>query len=497
VVASPPWGGSCEALRGGSIMERMSPLDAGFLDLEDADRHASLAIASIAILEGPAPSYEEFLAAVAGRLPLMPRYRQKVRQIPFDLGRPVWVDDPGFDLRYHLRQTALPAPGGQEQLRHLIERVMAQRLDRERPLWESWLVEGLEGGNWAVLTKVHHSVMDGVSGVDLFRLFFDAQPEPFQGVDDDWRAGPEPSTLRLTAAALGELAFSPVEQVRALRSALRTPAQLVQRTLDTARGLATLAGAVVPTNVSSLSGPIGRSRRYRWVGVPFADITTVRGQLGGTVNDVALAAITGAFRRLLLARGEQPGAHVVRTLVPVSVRGPGEQGVFDNRVSLLLADLPVEVADPAERLEAVHIRMAALKASKEAEAGEAMTQVARYEPFPLLSLGLRLLFRVPQRNIVTVTTNVPGPPWPLYALGRRVLVILPYVPIATTVRIGIAILSYCDQVTFGITGDRDSSPDIDVLVDGIQDSLAELVAAAQPKTAPARRKTVARRKSAV
>jgi len=170
---------------------------------------------------------------------------------------------------------------------------------------------------------------------------------------------------------------------------------------------------------------------------------------------------------------------VVRTLVPVSVRGPGEQGVFDNRVSLLLADLPVEVADPAERLEAVHIRMAALKASKEAEAGEAMTQVARYEPFPLLSLGLRLLFRVPQRNIVTVTTNVPGPPWPIYALGRRVLEILPYVPIATTVRLGVAVLSYCDQMTFGITGDRDSTADIDVLVDGIRDSLAELVEAAE------------------
>ena len=460
-------------------MERMSPLDAGFLDLENADRHASLAIASVAVFEGPAPSYDEFLAAVAGRLPLVPRYRQKARRLPLDLGRPVWVDDPRFDLRYHLRQTALPAPGGDEQLRHLIERVMAQRLDRERPLWESWLVEGLEDGRWAVLTKVHHCMMDGVSGTDLFRLFFDAAPESFAGVEDDWEPVPEPSTLRLTASALGDLAFSPVEGVRALRGALRTPSQLARRTIETARGLATLAGALVPTNASSLSGPVGRSRRYRWVHVPLADVTAVRRQLGGTVNDVVLAAITGAFRGLLLARGEQPGPHVVRTLVPVSVRAPGEQGVMDNRVSLLLADLPVDVADPVERLAAVRARMAALKASKEAQAGEAMTQVARYEPFPLVSLGLRLAFRVPQRNVVTVTTNVPGPPWPIYALGRRVLEILPYVPIATTVRLGVAIFSYCDQVTFGITGDRDSTADIDVLVGGIRDSLAELVEAAE------------------
>ncbi len=473
-------------------MERMSPLDAGFLDLEDADRHASLAIASVAVFEGPAPSYEEFLAAVAGRLPLVPRYRQKVRRLPLDLGRPVWVDDPHFDLLYHIRQTALPAPGGQEQLRHLIERVMAQRLDRERPLWESWLAEGLQDGRWAVLTKVHHCMMDGVSGTDLFRLFFDTSPEPFPDVEDDWAPTPEPSMLRLTAEALGELAFSPLEQVRALRDALRTPGELIRHTIDTAHGLAALAGALMPTNSSSLSGPVGRSRRYRWVQAPFADVDAVRRQLGGTVNDVVLAAVTGAFRGLLLARGEPPGPHVIRTLVPVSVRAAGERGVFDNRVSLLLADLPVDVADPVERLAAVRAHLAALKTSKEAEAGEAMTQVARYEPFPLVSLGMRLLFRMPQRNVVTVTTNIPGPRQPIYALGRRVLEILPYVPIATTVRVGIAVFSYCDEVTFGITGDRDSTADIDVLAGGITDSLAELVEAAQRKTAAA-----ARRKTAV
>jgi len=465
-------------------MERMSPLDAGFLELEDEDPHASLAIASVAVFEGPAPSYDEFLAAIGGRLPLVPRYRHKVRQVPFDLGLPVWVDDPHFDLRYHLRQTALPAPGGDEQLRRLVERVMAQRLDRERPLWETWLVEGLEEGRWAILSKVHHCMVDGVSGTDLYRVNFDTSPVPSPGVEDHWRPAAEPSTLRLTAAAVLDLALSPVEQARAVRGALRTPGQLARRAAGTARGLAALAGALVPAELSSLSGTVGRSRRYRMARAARADVDLVRKQLGGTVNDVVLAAIAGAFRELLLARGEQPAPHAVRSLVPVSVRAPGEEGIYENRISLLLAYLPVEVADPVERLAAVRAHLAALKASHEAEAGEVMTAIARHEPFPLISLGVRLVFRVPQRNIVTVTTNVPGPRQPLYAMGRRVLAIFPYVPIATTMRLGVSIFSYCDQVTFGVTGDRDSTPDIDVLVHGIEAGLAELVAAAREATAP-------------
>ena len=459
-------------------MERMTPLDAGFLELEDEDRHASLAIASLAVLEGPAPSYEEFIATIGGRLPLVPRYRHKARQVPLDLGRPVWVDDPHFELRYHIRQTALPAPGRDEQLFGLMERVMTQRLDRDRPLWECWLVEGLEDGRWAVLTKVHHCMVDGLSGTDLYRVFFDATREPSPGVQDDWTPTPEPSTLELAADAVGELARSPIDQARAVRRALRTPQQLLRRTADTAHGLVALAGALVPVGVSSLSGPVGRPRRYRVARASLADVKAVRRQLGGTVNDVFLAAIAGAFRKLLLGRGEQPGRHVIRSLVPVSVRAPGEERVYDNRVSLLLADLSVDVADPVERLAATSAHLAALKASKEAEAGEALTSIARYEPFPLVALGVRLLFRLPQRNIVTVTTNVPGPPWPLYAFGRRVVEILPYVPIATTLRFGVAIFSYCGQVTFGITGDRDHTADIDVLARGIEDSLAELVDAA-------------------
>ena len=477
-------------------MERMSPLDAGFIDLEDEDRHASLAIASVAVLEGPAPSYEEFLTAVGGKLPLVPRYRHKARHIPFDLGRPVWVEDPHFDLRYHIRQTALPAPGGDEQLRRLMERVMAQRLDRERPLWETWLIEGLEGGRWAVLTKVHHCMADGISATDLYRVFFDVSPEPSPGVEDSWKPSPEPSTLRLTTEAIRDLALNPVEQAYALRGVLRTPGEVIRRTIAVARGLAKLAGALVPASGSSLSGPIGQSRRYRLVRASLADVKVVRQRFGGTVNDVVLATITGAFRKLLLARGEQPGPHMIRSLVPVSVRAPGDESIYDNRVSLLLADLPVDIADPVERLAAMHAHLEGLKASMEAEAGEAMTSIARYEPFPLLSLGVRLAFRAPQRIVVTVTTNVPGPQQPLYAFGRQVLEIHPYVPIATTVRFGVAIFSYCGTITVGITGDRASTPDIDVFAHGIGESLAELVAAAR-RPPPARRRGRAAKPAAV
>lgn len=465
-------------------MDRMSPLDSAFLEAEDEDRHTSMAIASIAVFEGPPPAYDEFAAAVSGRLPLIPRYRQKVLQVPFDLGRPLWVDDPHFDLRFHIRQTALPAPGGDEQLRRLMARVMAQRLDRERPLWEYWLVEGLEAGRWALISKVHHCMVDGVSGTDLYRVILDASPEPAAGVEDHWRPGPEPSTLRLTAAAVRDLALSPVDQARALRGGLRAPRQFARRAADTARGLVTMAGALVPASASSLSGPIGQQRRYAWAGASLAGVATVRRRFDGTMNDVVLAAISGGFRRLLLARSERPSSHVIRSMVPVSVRAPGEEGIYENRVSTMLAYLPVDVADPVERLSAVRQHLGALKASKEAEAGEAMTALARYEPFPLVSLGIRLAFRVPQRNIITVTTNVPGPRRPIYALGRRVIKIIPYVPISSTVRIGISIFTYCDDVTFGVTGDYDSTPDLDVLVHGIEDGLAELVRAAESGQAP-------------
>jgi WS/DGAT/MGAT family acyltransferase len=460
-------------------MDRLNPLDALFIDAEDADPHTSMAIASIAVFEGPAPSRGEVLAHLTGRLPLVPRYRHKLRTVPFRLGRPVWVDDPDFDLGYHVRRTALPAPGGDQQLAELMARVMSQRLDRDRPLWEYWIVEGLAEGRWAFISKVHHCMVDGISGTDLYRVIFDLSPEPAPPVPDD-RPAPaaEPSAAELAVRAALDAVLLPAGEAAALGRLAADPAAAWRQAAEITRGLAKLAPAAWPATGSSLSGPIGRQRRYIWARASLADVKAIKAKLGGTVNDVVLAAISGGFRDLLLARGEEPGPHMVRSLVPVSVRAPGQESVRDNQVSALLADLPVHVADPAERLAAVRAELQELKESREATAGEALTSLGRYTPFPLASRAVRLAFGLPQHDIVTVTTNVPGPRQPLYAMGRRVLEIIPYVPIATTLRTGVSIFTYCDNVTFGITGDFAANPDLDVLARGIEDGLRDLLKAA-------------------
>ncbi len=461
-------------------MDRLNPLDAVFVDAEDADPHVSMAIGSIAVFEGPAPAHEEFLAYLAGRLPLVPRYRHKLRTVPMRLGRPVWVEDPGFDLRYHVRRTALPAPGGDQQLADLMARVMSQRLDRDRPLWEYWVVEGLPEGRWALISKTHHCMVDGVSGTDLYRVIFDFSPEPSAPAPaDDRTVNAEPSAVELAARAALDAVVLPAREALALRGAAADPAGALRQAAEMARALARLAPAARPATGSSLSGHIGRQRRYTWARVSLEDVKTIKQALGGTVNDVVLTAISGGFRALLLARGEQPGPHMVRSLVPVSVRAPGAESVYDNQVSALLADLPVHVADPVERLAAVRSELTTLKESKEAMLGEALTSLGRFTPFPFASWWSRLAFGLPQREIVTVTTNVPGPRQPLYGMGRRLLEIIPYVPIATTLRTGISIFTYGGNVTFGITGDFAANPDLDVLAHGIEDGVSELVKAAR------------------
>jgi WS/DGAT/MGAT family acyltransferase len=263
-----------------------------------------------------------------------------------------------------------------------------------------------------------------------------------------------------------------------LGSAVRHPRRLAHQTSDTVRGTARLAASLAPASGSSLSGQIGQQRRYTWVRASLDDVKTIKGELGGTVNDVVLAAVTSGFRALLLARGEQPDPRMVPSLVPVSVRVPGDEVITDNRVSALLASLPVHLADPIERLEAIRTELSALKLSKEADAGETMVSLGRFVPFPLASLAVRFAFKMPQHAIVTVTTNVPGPRQPLYVLGRKMVEMTPYVPIATNLRTGVSIVTYCDNLTIGITGDYDTTPDLDVLARGIADGMAELIDAA-------------------
>jgi diacylglycerol O-acyltransferase / wax synthase len=460
-------------------MDRMSPLDASFLHIEDDVNH--MHIGSTAIFEGPVPAFADLESMIAGRIPLVPRYRQRVRFVPLAIGRPVWVDDPTFRLGYHLRHTALPAPGGREELRALVGRVMAQPLDRTKPLWELWVVEGLEDGHWALVSKIHHAIVDGIAGTDLLAVILDVTPEPRPPTQDDWRPEPPPSDLRLVADAAAGL-LRPYEQWRAIRSVTRAPRRVARRAVGFGRGMASMAGMVRHLPATSLTGPIGPHRRYAWASATLDDIRTVRRAFGGTVNDVVLAAITRGFRDLLLAHGEPPEQRVIRSLVPVSVRQPEERGRQDNRVSAMFAELPVGVEDPVERLVAIRDQMDHLKQSDQAVAAETITSMGGFAPPMLLALGMRVATRALRGGgygISTVTTNVPGPQIPLYALGRRMIEACPYVPIAAPARVGVAIFSYVGRFTFGVTADFDTVPDIDVITDGIEAGTAELVKAAE------------------
>lgn len=451
----------------------MSPLDAGFRHLENG--HASLHIASVAVFAGPPPTYSEVVRLFARKLALVPRYRQKVRRAPFNLVRPMWVDDPSFDLTYHLRRTALPTPGGELQLRNLVGRLMSQRLDREKPLWESWIVEGLEDGRWALISKIHHSMLDGAGAMDPLSTILDTAADPDLSPAPDWVPSPEPGLGHLIGSALLDPVAMTTHFVRGLASAAARPQRTAKLVTAGARGLIGYAAAARPIASTSLTGPIGSPRRYRWITVDRADVERVRGALGGSGNDVLLAIVTRGFRDLLLSRGESPHPHAVRCLVPVSASRSADHARVDSKVSALLAELPVEFADPLSSYRAITARMRQLKSSHEAAIGELVTELAAYVPAPVLAVALHAAIRLPQRALTTVATSVPGPRQPLFALGRRMLALYPYVPIADRLRIGIAVTSYDGRLFFGVTCDRDSVPDVDVLTAGIADGLSELV----------------------
>lgn len=454
-------------------MDRMSPQDASFLHIEDQASH--MHIASVAIFEGPPPPYDDILEMIGSKLDQVPRYRQVVRFVPLELGRPLWVDDPHFNIRYHIRHTALPSPGTDEQLRNLVGRVMSQQLDRAKPLWEVWIAEGLEGGRWALLSKNHHCMVDGVSGTDLLTVVLDQSPRPEREKPDRWEAEPTPSNLRLVTDALQERLVDPYEMFRSARSALRGPRRFARRVGEIVDGLSTLRDLTSSRVQSTLNGPIGPHRRWSWAHTTLEDIKKIRKAHGGTVNDVVLAVATRGFRELLLSRGESVTDRTVRTLVPVSVRTEEERGTYNNRVSAMFAELPVGIEHPVERLASIREQMEGLKEHHQAVAAEALTSLSGFAPPMLLALAARISSRLPQHTVQTVTTNVPGPQRPLYAAGRRMLTAMPYVPLGGYVRIGIAIFSYIGQLNFGVTGDYETAPDIDVLCAGIEEGVQELV----------------------
>jgi diacylglycerol O-acyltransferase / wax synthase len=445
-------------------MDVMSPLDSSFLRLEN--RNTSLHIASIAIFDGPPPGYDEMADLFTQKLPLLPRYRQRVREAPLWLGRPSWVDDPRFDLFEHLRHTALPHPGSTAQLHALFGRLMSAQLDRSKPLWECWLVEGLADGRWALINKVHHCMVDGIAGTDLLTTVLSPYASPSEAEES------LPAVVDDAPERPGALERVSDEVRRQRQNAVSTAARL--------RGMLGFAELAWPGKASSLSGSLGRSRIWTSARVDLADTRVIKHELGGTVNDIVLALVTRGFRDLLLSRDEPPARHTVRTLVPVSVRGADQHAEVDNRITAMVADLPVQLADPLDRLNAVRAELDRLKRSGEPQAGVFVTELAKVVPPILVNTGLAGLFRVPQWFLDTVTTNVPGPTVALYAAGRRLRELYPYVPIADRIRIGVAVTSYDGVLYFGVTADKDSSSDVGVLTDGIEEGLRELLKLAEP-----------------
>ena len=457
-------------------MEPMSPMDASFLHIEGPNN--PMHIGGLSIFEGPAPPFERLEELVSGRLDVVPRYRQKVRFIPLSLGRPVWVDDPHFNLGYHLRHSALPAPGTDDLLRRTAARIFAQKLDRRKPLWEIWMLEGLSENRWALLSKVHHCMVDGVAATDLMTVMFDevaAEEAP-----STWQPTPEPSDAELIVRTLTNQALNPTEQLRMLRAATRRPRATIGQGREFVRALASATGLLKPLGSTSLVGPVGPHRAWSTAYIHLGDVKAVRSALGGTVNDVVLTVVAGGLRDLLMSRGEQVEGRGVRALVPVSVRRPGEKGVYNNRVSAMFADLPVGIGDPSARLARVRAQMDGLKQSKQAVAGEVLTSLSGFAPPVLLALGGRLAARSPSLGVHTGVTNVPGPQSPLQTVGRRMLESFPFVPVIGRARISIAIFSYNGGLYFGVTGDYDSSRDIDVLTAGVEGSMHELLELVSP-----------------
>ena len=469
--------------------DRLTALDSAFLHIEDAgpSRPAHMHVASVMTFEGPAPSYDDLLAALEARLHLVPRYRQRLAEIPYGQGRPVWLDDPHFNVRYHLRHTGLPVPGGDEELKRLAGRLFSQRLDRNRPLWELWLVDGLEGGRFALVGKTHHALVDGVSGVDITTVLFDASPEPSPagGPDTPWAAKPPPSRAQLLADALVERATVPAEGLRAVRALTRAPRRVAG---DLAAGVTGVASALVatlrPAPPSPLNVPIGPHRRYTWVDADLAEFKAIKDELGGTVNDVVLAAVSLTLGRYLRRQGHPVDGLVLRALVPVSVRADLERGALGNRVAAMYAPLPVGIEDPEEVHRRVHESMAGLKESGQAVGAQVVTQLGDFAPPTILSQAARLQAR--QRWFNLVVTNVPGPQVPLYVLGRRMLRLYPVVPLSLNQALGVAIMSYDGALGWGLLGDYDAIGDLDDLAGDLETAIADLARAAGVRGAPAR-----------
>jgi WS/DGAT/MGAT family acyltransferase len=461
--------------------DRLTAVDASFVAQEGPNAH--MHIGAVMIFEGPAPAYEDLADHVRSRLHLVPRFRQKLAFPPVETGRPLWVDDPSFNLEYHVRDTALPAPGSEAQLRALAARVHSQALDRSKPLWEMWLVHGVEGNRFALISKTHHALVDGVSGVDLATVLFDLGPVPSE-IDhppEPWTPRPTPNGVEMAVRGVRGLVALPFGAAARAVGAATRPASSLQGTREALEGLGEVVWAGLnPAPETPLNVEIGPHRRLVWVRQELADFKRVKNALGGTVNDVVLAVVAGALQKWLRSRGVRTEGLELRALVPVSIRARDEHHELGNRIAAMRGPLPVYVEDAAARLQVVRHAMDGLKDSKQALGAEVLAGMQALAPPTIFAQASRLNFSTRLFNLLV--TNVPGPQFPLYVLGRELQDLFPVAFLPKRHALAVAIMSYDGGMDFGLLGDYDAMPDLEQLGAMLDESLAELLAAADEAT---------------
>jgi diacylglycerol O-acyltransferase len=466
--------------------QKLTPLDASFLHLETPRTH--MHIGGVAIFE-PSPLgtgralYDGLAKAIAPRLDLMPRYRQKLAFVPMNLDTPVWVDDPDFDMSNHLLRAALPKPGGDQELQEFIGRVFSRQLDRRRPLWEIFIVEGLRDGRWALLTKSHHAMVDGISNLELATILLDVEPEPGKqpfGISR-WEARESPSSMGLLINSLRERVTRPARVLSAARAVAGQPLRLANALRDTASGLASMAEHMGSPK-SPINGKTGPARSFAYSRFPLEEFRLIKQAFGGTINDIVLAVVAGGLRHFLVARGVDPDDErsALQALCPVSIRDTSERTALGNRLAMLLVKLPISEADPQQRIAKVRTTVDALKARKQAVGADFLLNLAGFAPSTLHAMVARASLRQIAFNLIV--TNVPGPQFPLYCQGAKLVEVFPIAFLYDGQELAIAIFSYSGMLNFGYLVDAQGVPDVDVFAECVEEGLRELVEAARAVT---------------